>query len=104
MASHILSSSSSFSFCSSLPSVMERGNPGPSTVAARVAARQPVPPSPTPRAGHEGKGGGGGRGGGGGGGGRGGGAGRRGGGGGRPRSPPPVAPPPMEGHVGDDPC
>ena len=44
MASRILSSSSSFSFCSSLPFVMERGNPGPSTVAARVAARQRVPP------------------------------------------------------------
>ena len=48
MASGILSSSSSFSFCSSLPSVMETGNPGPSIVAARVAARQRVPPSPAP--------------------------------------------------------
>lgn len=48
MASCIPSSSSSFSFCSSLPSVMERGNSGPSTVAARVAARQCSPPSPTP--------------------------------------------------------
>ena len=27
---------------------MEKGNPGPSTVAARVAARQRVPPSPEP--------------------------------------------------------
>src|SRR4051812_19765068 len=31
-----------------LPSAMERGNPGPSTVVARVAARQRVPPSPAP--------------------------------------------------------
>ena len=48
MASLILSSPPSFSFCSPLPSAMERGNPGPSTVAARVAARQRVPPSPVP--------------------------------------------------------
>ena len=27
---------------------MEKGNPGPSTVAARVAARQRVPPPPEP--------------------------------------------------------
>src|SRR3954463_9450389 len=48
MAPRILPPSYSFSFCSSLPFVMERGNPGPSTVAARVAARQRVPPSPAP--------------------------------------------------------
>lgn len=48
MASRVPSSPPSFSFCFPLPSAMERGNPGPSTVAARVAARQCVPPSPTP--------------------------------------------------------
>ena len=96
MASRILSSSSSFSFCSSLPSVMERGNPGPSTVAARVAARQCVPPSPAPAVAEpaaRGRGRGRGRG-----------ARGRGGWGGAPASPPPAAPPPMEGHVRDDPC
>ena len=101
MASLILSSSSSFSFCSSLPSVMERGNPGPSTVAARVAARQRVPPPPEPvvvEPAARGRGRVRGRG-------RGRGRGRsargRGGRGGAPASPPPMVPFPMEGHVGD---
>ena len=99
MASRILSSSSSFSFCSSLPSVMERGNPGPSTVAARVAAQQRVPPSPAPavaKPATRGRGRWRGRG-------RGRGARGRGGRGGAPALPPPMMPFPMEGHVGDQP-
>ena len=45
MPSHVLPSSISFHFRSFLPSAMARGGAGPSTVAARVAARQRVPPS-----------------------------------------------------------
>src|SRR3989337_2712622 len=74
-----------------LPSAMARGGAGPSTVAARVAARQRVPPSQDLAAAEpatRGRG-------------RGGGAGRRGargrgGWGGASSLPPPVAPPPME--------
>ena len=46
MASRTLLSSISSRFCFFLPLVMEKGNPGPSTVAVRVAARQRVPPRP----------------------------------------------------------
>ena len=48
MASCILLSSISSCFCFFLSPAMEKGNPGPSTVAARVAARQRVPPPPEP--------------------------------------------------------
>ena len=48
MASRILLSSISSCFCFFLSPAMEKGNPGPSTVAARVAARQRVPPPPEP--------------------------------------------------------
>ena len=41
-------SSFSFNFCSSLLSAIKRENLGSSTVAARIAARQRVPPSPAP--------------------------------------------------------
>ena len=45
MSSQILPASISIHFCFFLPSAMARGGAGPSTVAARVAARQRVPPS-----------------------------------------------------------
>ena len=48
MASRTLLSSISSCFCFFLSLTMEKGNPGPSTVAARVAARQRVPPPPEP--------------------------------------------------------
>ena len=48
MASRTLLSSISSCFCFFLSLAMEKGNPGPSTVAARVAARQCVPPPPEP--------------------------------------------------------
>src|SRR3954469_10383495 len=80
---------------------MEKGNPGPSSVAARVAARQRAPPplapavaEPTVRG--RGRGRGLGRG-------RGRGRGARGGQGGAPASPPPAAPFPPAVHLGDDP-
>ena len=46
MASRTLLSSISSCFCFFLSSAMEKGNPSPSTMAARVAARQRVPPPP----------------------------------------------------------
>src|SRR4051794_26328989 len=77
---------------------MEEGNPGPSSVAARVAARQRAPPplapaaaEPTVRGGGRGRG-------------RGRGRGTRGGRGGARASPPLAAPFPPAVHVGDDPC
>ena len=48
MALRTLLSSISSCFCFFLSLVMEKGNPGPSTVAARIAARQRVPPPPEP--------------------------------------------------------
>src|SRR3954468_6446681 len=75
---------------------MAGGNPGSSTVAVSVAARQCVPPSPAPAVAEpaaRGRGRGRGRG-----------ARGRGGRGGAPASPPPSVPPPLEDHVGDDPC
>ena len=48
MASRTLLSSISSCFCFFLSHAMEKGNPGPSMVAARVAARQRVPPPPKP--------------------------------------------------------
>ena len=48
MAPRIPPSSISLCFCSFLSPAMEKGNPGPSMVAARVAARQRVPPPPEP--------------------------------------------------------
>ena len=48
MASRILLSSITSRFCFFLSSAMEKGNPGPSTVAARVATRQCVPPPHEP--------------------------------------------------------
>src|SRR6187399_2278909 len=75
---------------------MKKENPGTSTMAARVAARQRVPPSPAPAVAEpttRGRGRGRGRG-----------ARGRGGRGGPPASPPPTAPPPVEVHIGDDPC
>src|SRR3954466_12680515 len=83
---------------------MEKGNPGPSMVAARVDARQRVLPSPAPvvaepavRGRGRGRGHGRGRG-------RGRGARGRGGRGGAPASPPPAVSLPMAIHIGDDPC
>ena len=48
MASRILLPSISSCFCFFLSLAMEKGNHGPSTVAARVATRQRVPPPPEP--------------------------------------------------------
>jgi len=103
MASHILLSSISSCFCFFLSLAMEKGNPGPSTVAARVAARQRVPPPPEPvvaepaaRGRGRGRGRGRSRG-------RGRGARGRGGRGGAPAAPLPMMPFPTEGHVGDQP-
>ena len=48
MSSRTLLSSISSCFCFFLSLAMEKGNPGPSTVAARVAARQRAPPPPEP--------------------------------------------------------
>src|SRR4051812_22622657 len=84
------------------PSAMEGGSPGPSSVAARVAARQRAPPPPAPAAAEpavrgRGRGRGCGRG-------RGRGRGTRGGRGGAPASPPPAAPLLTAVHLGDDPC
>lgn len=45
MSPHILPASIFFLFRSFLPPIMARGVAGPSTVGARVAARQRVPPS-----------------------------------------------------------
>src|SRR3954466_2052532 len=75
---------------------MEKGNAGPSTVAARVAARQRAPPPLAPVAAEpavRGRGRGRGRG-----------ARGRGGRGGAPASPPPAAPLLTVVHIGDDPC
>ena len=49
-SSHIPSVSILLHLCFFLPPAMEKGNPGPTTVAARVAARQRVPPSQDPAA------------------------------------------------------
>src|SRR3954471_16535379 len=83
---------------------MEKGNPGPSSVAARVAARQRAPPplapavaEPTVRGRGRGRGHGRGRG-------RGQGSRGRGGRGDTPASPPPAAPLLTAVHIGDDPC
>src|SRR3954467_3082464 len=79
---------------------MEKGNPGPSSVAARVAARQRAPPplapavaEPAVRGRRRGRGRGRGRG-----------AQGRGGRDDAPSSPPPAAPLPTAVHLGDDPC
>src|SRR3954466_10300238 len=77
---------------------MEKGNPGPSSVAARVSARQRAPPPLAPAAAEpavrgRGRGRGGGRG-----------RGARGGRVGAPASPPPAAPFLPAVHLGDDPC
>src|SRR4051812_8493132 len=93
-ALHLLPSSA-FGFL--LPSAMEGGNPGPSSVAARVAARQRAPPPLAPAAAEpavRGRGRG-----------RGHGRGRgRGGRVGAPASPPLAAPLFPAVHLGDDPC
>src|SRR3954463_13733613 len=84
------------------PSAMEGGNPGSSSVAARVSARQRAPPPLAPAAaepivGGRGRGRGRGQG-------RGRGRGARGGRIGAPPSPPPAAPFLPAVHLGDDPC